>query len=82
MNWKPMSGAPNEGQVLARDVDGMERQTWNEGGVWLYEGWRENADQEEYQTVEFWEPTEYTYSNRLEGKEPSMSDAPWMSEWD
>ena len=59
MHWKPISEAPPRVTVLARDVDGIERWTWFDCGDWLYEGWRENEDQDEYQSVEWWEPTEY-----------------------
>jgi hypothetical protein len=61
MNWKPIGDAIkcNKIRVLARDADGTERVTWFEDGGWLYEGWRETEDRQEYASEEWWEPTEY-----------------------
>lgn len=61
MNWKPIADAPTEGvRILARDADGMQRWTWFEDGGWLYDGYRETEDQQEYECEEWWTPTEYT----------------------
>lgn len=61
MNWLPIGGATLDGaKVLARDADGMWRWTWLEDGVWIYEGWRETEDRQEYAAECWWEPVEFT----------------------
>jgi hypothetical protein len=60
MYWVQINCAPRSGvKVLARDDDGVQRWTWFEDGGWVYEGWRETEDQQEYASEEWWEPTEY-----------------------
>ena len=41
------------------DVDGNEQVTWFCDGDWVYAGWRETEDRDEYETEEWWEPTEW-----------------------
>ena len=60
MEWQPMATAPKDGaRVHARDVDGNEQVTWFCDGDWVYAGWRETEDRDEYETEEWWEPTEW-----------------------
>ena len=51
MEWQPMATAPKDGaRVHARDVDGNEQVTWFCDGDWVYAGWRETEDRDEYET--------------------------------
>ena len=68
MEWQPMATAPKDGaRVHARDVDGNEQVTWFCDGDWVYAGWRETEDRDEYETEEWWEPTEWD-ANRTPAK--------------
>jgi hypothetical protein len=68
MAWQPIHTAPRDGKrIHARDADGVERVTWFDFGVWVYVGWRENDDRDEYETEEWWEPTEWD-ANRTPAK--------------
>lgn len=58
-NWQPMGNAPHAGPLFARDAEGFESWTWNDGDGWLRECWREDADQQEYRSEEWWTPVEY-----------------------
>jgi hypothetical protein len=59
MEWQPINSAPMDREIFARDAEGNERWTRSEFGSWTYKGWRENADREEYESDEWWEPTEW-----------------------
>ena len=60
MAWQQIDTAPRDGErIHARDADGVERVTWFDFGDWVYVGWRENDDRDEYETEERWEPTEW-----------------------
>lgn len=70
MAWQPIHTAPRDGErIHARDADGVERVTWFDFGDWVYVGWRENDDRDEYETEEWWEPTEWnaTPNDKLTG---------------
>jgi hypothetical protein len=57
--WKPMSEALKRGSVYARDADGAEAWTWHDGYEWVRECWREDADQDERLSEEWWTPVEF-----------------------
>ena len=60
MAWEPLETAPKDGSdVLAQDADGFVRWTKFEFGDWVYNGWCENADQEEFECEQVWEPTSW-----------------------
>lgn len=64
MTWTTITTAPQDGtKILARDQEGTQRWTWFDLGGWCYQGWRENEDQEEFESDEWWEPTEWMAPN-------------------
>ncbi len=63
MAWQLIATAPKDGaRVHARDAEGVDRVTWFCDGDWVYDGWRETEDRQEYETEECWEPTEWNAS--------------------
>lgn len=59
-DWQPIETAPKDGAAVhARDADGDEHVTRFFYGSWVYTGWRETEDRDEYETEEWWEPTEW-----------------------
>ena len=79
MAWQTIHTAPRDGErIYARDADGVERVTWFDFGDWVYVGWRENDDRDEYETEELWEPTEWnaTPNARHKPTREAVSAAP------
>ena len=57
--WQPISTAPREFMVYARDSDGVEGHTRMEFGDWVRESYRTTDDGYEYLADDLWFPVEW-----------------------